>query len=125
MRPPGNKTGSAVVRLAPVLNNWRVAVRAKNPLPPRIEGAIAFPVAEMANGDDGLVDDQTQLAVQRVVALIANSEALLIMAGADQLMPCPHKVKAERRSRVNFTRLRAGTDRVRPPQRLHPARSSQ
>jgi len=59
------------------LNNWRFAVRAKNPLPPRIEGAIAFPDAEVANGDDGLPDDQTQLAVQRVAALIANAEALL------------------------------------------------
>jgi hypothetical protein len=100
-------------------------VPAKNLLPLKIEGAIAFPDAEVANGDDGFPDDQTQLVVQRVAALIANAEALLIMAGADQLMPRPHKVNAERRSRVNFTRLRAGTDRVRLPQRVHPARSSQ
>jgi len=122
---PATNRVSAVVRLAPVLNNWRVAVRAKDSLPLIIEGAIAFPEAAVAKGDDRFPDDQRQLAVQRVAALIANAEALLIMAGADQLMPRPHKVKAERRSRVNFTRLRAGTDRVRLPQRLHPARSSQ
>ena len=57
-------------------------MRAKDSLPLRIEGAIAFPEAEMAKGDDGLPDDQSQLAVQRVAALIANAEALLIMAGA-------------------------------------------
>jgi NAD-dependent SIR2 family protein deacetylase len=57
-------------------------VRAKAPLPLRIEGAIAFPDAEVANGDDGLPDEQTQLAVQRVAAHIDNAEALLIMAGA-------------------------------------------
>jgi hypothetical protein len=100
-------------------------VRAKDPLSPRIEGAIAFPDAEVANGDDGLSNDQSQLAAQRVAALIADAETLLIMAAADQLMPRTHKVKAERHSRVNFTRLRTGTDQVRRPQRLHPARSSQ
>ncbi len=100
-------------------------MRAKDPLSPRIEGAITFPDADVANGDDGRSNDQSQFAVRRVAALVANAEALLIMACADQLMPRPHKVKAERRSRVNFTRLRAGTDRVRLPQPLHPARSFQ
>jgi hypothetical protein len=100
-------------------------VCAKDPLPPKIDGAIAFPEAAVAHGDDGLPDVPTQIAAQRVAAHIVNAEALLIMAGADQLMPRPQKVKAERRSRVNFTRLRAGTDRVRLPQRLHPARCSQ
>jgi hypothetical protein len=100
-------------------------VPAKNLLPLGIEGAIAFPEAEMAKGDDGRRDDRIQIAMQRVAAHIANADALLIMASADQLMPRLHKMKAERRSRVNFTRPRAGTDRVRLPQRLHPARSSQ
>jgi hypothetical protein len=100
-------------------------VHAKDPFSPRIEGNIAFPDAEVANSDGGLFYDESQFAAQRVAALIADTEALLILATVDQLMLRTHKVKAERRSCVNFTQLRTGTDQVRRPQRLHPARSSQ
>ena len=57
-------------------------MRAKDPLPLRIEGGTAFPEAAVARGDDGFPDDQTQLAVRRVAARNANVEALLVIAGA-------------------------------------------
>lgn len=57
-------------------------MRAKDSLPLGIEGVVTFPENAVANGDDRFPDDHTQLAVRRVAALIANAEALLIMAGA-------------------------------------------